>query len=84
MEIRREHMLDDMLKMARLHHASGQLQTARKWYLDLLPMAERERGRDHPVTLGIVASVLEVFHAQGDRAAAVKLMMKRCRGGVVG
>lgn len=91
MQFRRDHLLEDMLKYARLNHSAGMvdisktwyLDTARKWYLDLLPMAEKEKGRDHPVTMGIVASLLEVFHAQGDRAAAAKLM-KRSRGGVVG
>lgn len=87
-QFRRDHMLEDSLNYARLNHKAGMadrsttsyLDTARKWYLDLLPQAEKEKGRDHPVTLGIVASLIEVFQAQGDRAAAVKLMIERSRG----
>lgn len=83
-QIRREHQLDDMLKIARMYHSRGVLPTARKWYQDLLPTAERERGRDHPITLGIMASLIEVYYAQGDRAAAVALMITRSKGAMAG
>lgn len=53
------------------------LDKAREWYLDLLPQAEQEKGRDHPITKGIVASLFEVFQAQGDSTAAAKLRMER-------
>lgn len=85
-------MFEDSLNYARLNHKSGlvgtmregYLDTARKWYLNLLPQAEKEKGWDHPVTTGIVASLFDVFQAQGDSAAAVKLMMERSQGGVKG
>lgn len=83
-QIRRDHQLDDMLLIARTYHSRGVLGTARKWYEDLLPMAERERGRDDAVTLGIVGSLVEVFHAQGDRGAAVRLMLGRAMGAMSG
>lgn len=81
-------MFEDSLEYARMnleagkHEKSGPwyLDTARKWYMDLLPQAEQEKGRDHPVTLGIVASLVEIFYMQGDRKAAVDLMMERARG----
>lgn len=84
LQIRRDHQIDDTLIIARLYHSRGVLPTARKWYQDLLPMAERERGRDHPVTLGIVASLIEVYYAQSDRAAAMALMMARAKGSMAG
>lgn len=84
-QFRRDHLLEDMLKYARLNHSAGMvdisktwyLDTARKWYLDLLPMADNEKGRNHPVTIGIVNSLIEVFRVQGDGEAVVKLMMDR-------
>lgn len=83
-QIRRDHQLDDMLKIARLYHFRGALPTARKWYQDLLLMAERERGRDHPVTLGIAALLIGVYHAQGDKGAAVALVITRSKGAMAG
>lgn len=93
MTIRRDHLEEDLLKIARMNHQAGMLDTPSKsWYLDqarfryldLLKGAEEKRGSNDPVAMGIVASLLEVFHEQGDRAAALKLMLDRRQGGTVG
>lgn len=93
MTIRRDHIQEDLLKIARMNHQAGMLDTpskswyldqARLRYLDLLPGVEEKLGRDDPATIGVVASLLEVFREQGDMAAAAKFMLERSRGGTVG
>lgn len=43
------------------------LDMARQWYIDLLPQAEKEAGCDHPLTIGILASLCDVYQPQGIR-----------------
>lgn len=93
MEIRRDHVHEDFLKIARINHQAGMLDTpsktwyldqARMKYLDVLPWAENEHGRDDDLTKGIVASLIEVYREQGDHVAAVKFMVQWSKGGTVG
>lgn len=92
MTLRRDHLQENCLKIARMNHRAGMLDTpyktwylnqARVWYLDLLPGVEMERGRDDPLTTEMVAWLLELFHEQEDRSAAVKFMLEWSQGGAL-
>ncbi|KAL0634833.1 hypothetical protein Q9L58_006266 [Maublancomyces gigas] len=76
--------LFNMLVIARCDHLSGKLGEARERYEDLLPVAEVERGRDDPVTLSILDSLVEIYNAQGDREAVLRLVGMRMIGNMFG